>query len=137
MGAGKSHLASSIGSRLSLLVVHTDDVVTPANSSRPYEELVDYERLQTQIKKAAVLRLSVVVDGICLRNILARAGVSAAKYIYVKRMTEGGLWHDGFHLSSFEGDPGSTPGEPEQSDFMYHVEQRPHECSDYFFERIE
>jgi hypothetical protein len=137
MNSGKSYLSNAIGSSLGCHVIHIDDCVAPGDESLPYIERLSYERLKESLSSACVGSSVVLVDGICLRQILARLEVNPAQFIYVKRMAANGLWHDGFHLEDYEADEQSIMHEPEKSDLAYHSLERPHERAELVFHRPE
>jgi len=79
-----------------------------------------------------------IVEGICLRDVLSRVGIAPARFVYVKRTSSTGLWHDEFHLEDFEA--GNCKFEIEEihlSDFKYHQSKRPHEQADLIYEWVE
>jgi hypothetical protein len=137
MNSGKSFLADEIGEKLACVVIHTDNFVAPSDESLPYVERLNYDLLKLSLSKGASGSSIVLVDGICLRLILARVQVAPALFVYVKRMAPSGLWNDGFHLEDFESDDQSVNGEPERSDLRYHVIERPHERAQFVFHRVE
>lgn len=136
MGSGKTHLSNTLGTALGWQVLHTDDFVARKDTGEPYVEVLDLPILKQQIS-TAVQAGSVVVDGICLGEVMGRLGLNAAVTVYVKRMAANGLWHDGFHLDDFEADPSSVPSEPGISDCRYHLRERPHERARFEFHRVE
>jgi len=73
-----------------------------------------------------------VVDGICLRSVLGPWQHKVDKFIYVKRLSNSGQWHDEFHLEDFT--TGPIPDylrtEVRLSDFRYHERHRPHHRAD-------
>jgi hypothetical protein len=80
----------------------------------------------------------VIVEGICLRDTLARVGRSTDLSIYVKCVTSiSGLWHDGFNLEDYERDSTTAQRRPHLDDLEYHARVRPHEHSDLFLVRVE
>lgn len=80
-----------------------------------------------------------IIDGICLREVLRRLNLTVSLFVYVKRLAENGLWHDGFYLEDFEtvGTIVENREEPHRSDFTYHSAERPHEHADIIFHRVE
>lgn len=137
MSSGKSHLANQLGAVLGCHVVHTDDSVLPGDESLPYLDRLNYVSLKYSLVNAKVGSTLILVDGICLRQVLSRLQFKAAAFVYVKRMAKNGLWHDGFHLEDFEGEAQSAAEEPEKSDLSYHAKERPHERADFVFHRVE
>jgi len=138
-GSGKSKLSNDLGRDLKAAVIHTDEYVLAGDESLPYPDRIDYGRITTAITLARSTSSPIVMEGICLRNILDRLSLSADLFVYVKRVASNGLWHDGFHLEDFEAGNGIEEDckEPHRSDFAYHAAARPHEQTDLLFERIE
>jgi hypothetical protein len=138
-GSGKSKLSNDLGRDLEATVVHTDEFVVPGDESLPYPDRLDYGRLTTEITLAKSTRSLIIVEGICLRDVLERLRLSADLFVYVKRVANNGLWHDGLHLEDFEAGNGIEENreEPHRSDFTYHAAMRPHEHANLLFERIE
>ncbi len=81
----------------------------------------------------------VIFEGICLRETIRRLGTAANFMIYVKRVGENGLWHDGFHLEDYQTDVKIFENckEPNRSDFIYHLMEHPQEQANIVFNRIE
>jgi hypothetical protein len=127
-GSGKSYLADRLGRDLiESVVVHTDDYATGDDETVPYVDRIDYRRLRHAVSSASGM---VIVDGICLRPIMRRLGLTPALFVYVKCISVTGLWHDGLHLEDFADDPRNQHHEPHRSDFRYHSDERPHERAD-------
>lgn len=138
-GSGKSKVSEDLGRDLQAGVIHTDEYVAPGDESLPYPDRLDYGRLATAIVNARSTNSLLVVEGICLREVLQRLSLSADPFVYVKRVAGNGLWHDGFHLEDFEAGDSIEENnqEPHRSDFAYHAAARPHEKANLLFERIE
>ena len=138
-GSGKSYLADAIARDLNAAVIHTDEYVTGDDESLPYPDRLDCSRIATSVSSFARHASLVLIDGICLRETLRRTDLRADLFIYVKRIAENGLWHDGFHLEDYKTNNAITENqeEPHRSDFAYHVFERPHEHADVIFERVE
>ena len=137
MNSGKSHLATSIAELLAGAVVHMDDCISTGHESVAYVERLDYLKLKQLLSTAGRGASVVFVDGICLREALARIEVVPALFVYVKRMGPNGLWHDGFHLEDYEADQNAVQNEPERSDLHYHSVVRPHERAEFVLHRVE
>ena len=134
--SGKSHLADALAKNLAGVVVHTDKYVTDGQVALPYPDRLDYRGILSALNDATSRTSLTIVEGICLRETLSRASISANLFVYLKFLAQNGLWHDGLSLEDFE-NRSSPLDEPHFSDFTYHVKQRPHECADIVFERIE
>jgi len=138
-GAGKSKLSNDLGADLDAVVIQLDDYILPGDESLPYHCRIDLVRMALAIAHARSTTTLMIIEGICLRQILERLGLCAELFIYVKRVARNGLWHDGFHLADFESGVGLEENyeEPHRSDFSYHAVSRPHEKADLLFDRIE
>lgn len=138
-GSGKSYLADALAEDLNAVAVHTDGYVAGEDESLPYWDRIDHHRLAAAVGALRSQAQLTIIEGICLREILQRARLSVALFIYLKRIAENGLWHDGFHLEDFEteGEISENQEEPHRSDFSYHARERPHERADVIFERLE
>lgn len=134
--SGKTYLADALGKVVPMCVFHTDDYTTKFDELPPYPECVDIRRLLSALETRDVSRAA-IIEGICLRDVLARINITPALYVYVKRISEQGLWHDGFCLESFEACDNHDLHEIHLSDFRYHQRLRPHEQADIIFNRIE
>lgn len=88
-GSGKTYLANGIAGTLKLPVVSVDDFVEKERGN--YVEYVRYAELEAAFGDA---REGVIVEGICLLDVLDRLRVSAACLVYVKRCDSDGLWYD-------------------------------------------
>lgn len=135
MNSGKSHLAKTLAASLSCGVVHADDFIIPSERVLPYVDRIDFDQLKAALSCSINNSPLLLVEGICLRDLLARAGVFPELYVYVKRIAENGLWHDGFHLEDYEANNCSVASEPGKSDLNYHSQSRPHEKAQIVFHR--
>jgi len=137
MSSGKSTMANALASQLGGVAIHTDEYVLPEDESLPYAQRLNYGALASSVAQATCAMQVVVLEGICLREVLRLSSLSAGVFVYVKRIAANGLWHDGFHLEDFESSVEQARDEPEHSDLMYHATARPHENADFTFHRIE
>lgn len=138
-GSGKTRLADALATDVGASVVHLDQYVTGEDESLPYSDRLDYSRIQTAIDRAAADSSLLIIEGICLREVLRRSKTSVDLFVYVKRLSENALWHDGFHLEDFETEGAIVENfdEPHRSDFTYHAAERPHEHAHIVFLRVE
>jgi hypothetical protein len=136
--SGKSTLAKRLGNDIEADVVHTDSYAMKFDEPPPYIECLKIDDLALTLTKRRKSRRC-IVEGICLRDILARCDVNADFLLYVRRLSQNGLWHDALHLESFEkGDPEyGDEIEPHLSDLKYHSRARPHETANALFDRME
>lgn len=136
--SGKSTLADKLAQGIPAEVIHTDEYCTPRENPPPYIKGLDLPRLRQALQLRDITR-HCIIEGICLRDVLALCDVSAGVYVYVKRVGVNGLWYDQFHLEEHEKGEG-VPGEeqePHASDLAYHSKARPHELADLEFVRVE
>jgi len=137
-GSGKSTLAEKLTGQLPVNVCHVDNYARRYDEPPTYPECLDLVGLRNALEQRDRSRPT-VVEGICLRDVLALVGVSASIFVYVKRIGENGLWYDGFHLEEFEAERpiSGDINEPHRSDFEYHARVRPHEQARLVYERTE
>lgn len=131
-------LADNLGRDIPAQVIHTDSYCTPRGNPPPYAEGVNVARLKQAVDDRDMSK-PCVIEGICLRDVLALCGVSAAIFVYIKRVGANGLWYDQYRLEDHESRTG-VPGdeeEPHASDLAYHVKARPHEHADFKIRRFE
>jgi hypothetical protein len=90
-----------------------------------------------------------VVEGVCVREVLARLGHAPAVWIYAKLLSSVDIWHPG-RWFEFESAGQATlalfaearaQAQPidglEEELIEYHFKWRPHEVSHLIFERVE
>src|SRR5438094_1939695 len=85
-GSGKSKLSNDLARDLEAQVVHTDDNVAARDESLPYPDRLDYRRMATTIANAGSPNSLVILEGICLREIIQRLSLSPDLFVYVKRI---------------------------------------------------
>ena len=139
IGSGKSFLANTLAKDLSAVAIHTDEYVCGTDGALPYPERLTYANIIWALNSASASDSLIIVEGICLREVLRRSGVKANFFIYVKSIARNGLWHDGLHLEDFENEAETDAfrQEPRRSDWAYHAKARPHERADIMFHRVE
>ncbi|WP_374335919.1 hypothetical protein [Leeia sp.] len=163
MEAGKSTVTEALGELLGYKVFHTDNLLDTARSGS-YRNRVDVVQLR---KLLEVVNGRALIEGICLRWVLADAGITPDCYLYVKRIQkQGNRWDDGQDLEDFEAGedvyvrnalsntrgvaklmlPGGCDPDERQiqeaeafyiETLRYHRDCKPHERADFIFERIE
>ena len=136
--SGKSTLADCLGRDVEAEVIHTDSYAVKFDEPPPYLQCLKISELSVALTQRSKSRRC-IVEGICLRDVLAGCNVDADFYLYVRRLSQNGLWHDELHLESFEaGDPEyGGEIEPHLSDLKYHSRTRPHEKANAVLDRLE
>lgn len=119
--------------------VSLDCYVDPGSDSPNYLGKLKVKHLERDITKLKAKFDYIVIEGICLLEVLKVIFVSPDIRVYVKRTSEQGLWHDGFHLEDYVGDRAIKEHEKglHKCEFKYHTEMLPHENADLIFERVE
>jgi hypothetical protein len=74
-----------------------------------------------------------IVEGICLRDVMDKCGVSPEIYVYIKRVASNGIWHDGLYFDAYKVEDDLSEDEPHASDLAYHIKKLPHEKADLVF----
>lgn len=139
MGSGKSSLAMELADALDGMRVSFDCYIDPGSNSPSYLEKLKIDHLERDIANLKAKFDYVVIEGICLLQVLNAISVAPDIRIYVKRISEQGLWHDGFHLEDYVDERAIKEKEEglHKSEFEYHAELLPHKNTDLIFERIE
>jgi len=152
-GVGKSTLAITLADELDLELIEIDKYLIKNQGG--YVDYIKYPILDEILRNAQKLQKSVIIEGICLIEVLERLMVKPDILIYVKRMMPNG-WYDSYYCEPNKNPEallknikesnekahklfGSPP--PQQDDLRfsiieYHQEYKPTEKADYFFEHI-
>ena len=92
-GAGKSTLAQTIGEKLGGRVISLDEGYLDKHTGA-YRESIRYEVLQRDIERFKAEERVLVIEGICLLEVLDEVDVSPDVAIYLKRIDQHGFWVD-------------------------------------------
>ena len=124
-GVGKTTLAFDLARRMGGIRVGLDCYIDRSKQSERYVGLLRIEDLARDVAELSSRFPCVVVDGVCLLAALREAGLTPAKVIYIKRISQQGLWHDSFHLEDYAA--GSLDASwLDKSIYSYHLEYQPH-----------
>lgn len=146
MATGKSPLAQCLAADLGCGLIETDNfsikLLHPERlaedmKDRPYVNCLDLEAIADRFAAELDNHPLLVIEGICLRDTLAKIGQAADLFVYVKCVSRSSrLWHDGFHLEDYEADPTLVRG-LHRDELEYHGRTRPHDCADLVLVRFE
>ena len=137
MLSGKTTLAFELANLLSGIRMGLDSYVDPNFAATNYAEKLKIDYLAQDIKKLTKVFPFVVVDGICLLDVFERISQPINATVYIKRMSQNGVWHDGYHLEDFE-----AGGNLQETNWLakcemaYHSIRLPHEHAQYLFQRV-
>lgn len=142
MGAGKSTASQQLVQDLSAPLVSVDGYASTEAGELPYLRRLRLASLTADLAHALSDAGVVIVEGICVLDVLDAIGMRANLLVYVKRVTTHPvlpLWHDGFHLEDYERDGplSATENGLYRDEVEYHVRRRPHELADVVYERKE
>ena len=132
----QNHLANRLASDLQCGRIETDEssneLLYPerlAEDTRdtPYVDCLDFQDLSERLEAELDRHRMAIVEGICLKDTLARIDQNSDLIVYIKRISRSSaLWHDGFHLEDFE--EGQRPSRGLHRDVLEnHTRTRPHE----------
>jgi hypothetical protein len=130
--SGKTSIAKRLGRELPAMVVHTDEYCTPVGNPLSYAKSVDVSKLAQVLRNLEPLQL-VIVEGICLRDVMDKCGVNPEIYVYIKKVASNGIWHDSFYFDAYNVESNPCESEPHASDLAYHVKSMPHEEAKFIF----
>lgn len=88
-GSGKSTLASQLASELGFVHLNLDDYIE--RNQGLFVPHIKYDEVRRQIDRAEE---PVVLEGVCLLAILYKLSMQPDLFIYVKRISSHGYWHD-------------------------------------------
>ena len=86
-GAGKSTLADRLSERLGVRVVHLDSLLDMNRGA--FTPNIRYSELERELKHRPL-----IVEGVCLLEVLSRAAAEPDVLIYVKKFDAHGVWVD-------------------------------------------
>ncbi|MCY4596261.1 MAG: hypothetical protein OXC19_15860 [Bryobacterales bacterium] len=141
-GSGKTFLARQLSKALKADLISTDCHVVKQGGHWHYVDRLDLTALSNSLHQTAGTDRKVILEGICLLEVITRLGVStnSVRFVYVKRLSKNsGIWHDGFDLEDFENSDSASTGipEPHLSVFRYHRVFNPHRSADFEYQRID
>src|SRR5258708_2483742 len=113
--SGKTHLGCQLATDLPAGLIGGDDCtfkrLYPDRDlgyleGQPYLANLDLGGLSAKLTEALSNQRVVIVEAICLRDVLARIGRGIDVAVYIKRLShQSPFWHDGLTLENFETDP--------------------------------
>lgn len=138
MESGKSRFVMQLASELGGFRISFDSYLEPGSDEPHYIDKLHLKYLSEDLKKIREKFQIIVIEGICLLEVLDRIGFQLDYKLYVKRIGINGLWYDGDHLNDYmEGRAIQENGSSlHKSEFDYHAERLPHENVDYVYERF-
>ena len=133
-GSGKTSLAKLVATEPAH-AISTDAYYETGVKGQKYLDGIKLETLSEDLRKSISAYERVVVEGICLRDTLAKVGVSPNLFIYCKRISSAGIWNDDpqFH-SPISEVAKCTQGLIDCWSHEYHVESEPHLVADIVYE---
>lgn len=137
MNAGKSTLSFELAALMNGFRVGLDCYVDRDLAVADYLERLRLNHLGRDLDNLVMRFPCVVVEGVRVLDALDRLGHSLSTRVYVKRISTVGIWHDGYHLESFESGA-NPPDDWLRRDVLdYHVRRTPHLRPDVTYERTE
>ncbi|MBW8330313.1 MAG: AAA family ATPase [Thiobacillus sp.] len=139
MGSGKTKLAFELAESLGGIRISLDTYIDRDADAQDYPSKIMRDYLASDLQKLKGAFQFVVIEGICLLEVLAPISWVPDSLVYVKRISTAGLWHDGFHLEDFETNQSTVENQEglHRSEFEYHSKWRPHERATVVYERVE
>ena len=139
-GAGKSTLAKDLSCQLGYAHINLDDYLEKNRGQ--FVEYVEYDQVKGEIDKA---KKPVIIEGVCLLAVIENLSDSLDILIYVKRVSDYGMWYDKedcevdedideFIIRKKSG--GSIPALTEEI-IRYHYKYKPYEKAGIIYKRID
>ena len=141
-GVGKSTLACKIAEELSLPHIEIDTFVQEQKEG--YIKYIDYDRFGKRIAQAMISNQMIVVEGICVQQVLKKISLTPYVSVYVKVIDDYGFWKDQIRLFPPDRSADEIIDERKAKRFSlghveeiirYHYTFKPHENAKYIFER--
>jgi hypothetical protein len=131
MSSGKSPLSATLADKLNATHIELDNFFTP-----PIENYVNdlpIGDIATTLKQHN--RDSIVIEGLCLLDVLDRISLQVDVLVYIKRFSEEGIWQDGDKVEEFRKQPTSC-NEGLFGEFEYFLRRAPHTKANVIVELI-
>jgi hypothetical protein len=128
--AGKSTLVRKLAAEIRCACVHTDDFLQPGCREPAYIRCLDLKRLGARVDQEPE---PVLIEGIGLLDSLDAIGRGRDLGVYVKRMTQAGLWADDLANYSVDGQPLEGISQVDYWAVEYHLRRHPHVDPDVMF----
>ena len=91
-GSGKSTLSQNLQVLLDCTVIELDDFVEENRGG--YLDSIDLEQLQQAILKLVAEKRLIIIDGICVAEVLCAIDIQSNLRVYVKKLLFGDYWRD-------------------------------------------
>jgi len=138
MEAGKTTVAFQLAEELGGIRIGVDSYVDSDAVATKYVEMVRLKALERDLHRLRGCFPFVVLDGVCLLEVVDRVRASLDAHVYCKRLSPEGLWHDGVDLEEMDKGPAPSTEEWLRRDiFEYHRRRVPQECANAVFVRRE
>ncbi len=131
-GVGKSGLAKLIAEKISGTHVEGDRFTFMPEVPRPYQDCIRRGELDAVVTSALAMAKPIILDAVCLEEVLPSARWGRGFVIYLKRLSFNNsdpIWHAGLDLQD---EPPSD--EPRRGIFIYHRSFQPHARPDLILE---
>ncbi|MCF8083763.1 MAG: hypothetical protein K9M96_11755 [Deltaproteobacteria bacterium] len=141
-GVGKSTLAGKIAGELNLPHIEIDTFVQEQQGG--YIDHIDYDRLSESIKQAIISNQVIILEGICVQQVLKKLGLNSNAKVYVRVINNYGFWMDRIRFFPLDKSADEMIAERKakrsplghvEDIIQYHYAFQPHENTDYIFER--
>lgn len=96
-GSGKSTIARNLSSSLDIKHIELDNERYLQKQKGGYVDYINYSVLLEDLQECKEQNKSVIVEGICILEILERADINPVLHIYLKKLAVS-IWLDGKHF---------------------------------------
>ena len=133
--SGKSTAADRLAQTLGAPVIHTDEFYQQGVLGSMYQDGLRTEQLSAALATASGKSPIVIVEGLCLRETLEALGTPVRLFIYCRKLSAAGVWHQDPDFNT-DLDPGSgrTQELIDSWWFQYHDRASPFDRADFVFE---
>lgn len=133
--SGKTHLAKALTQAQSACFLSTDRYYNTGVLGERYQDELRLEEIRTDVAALRCGHQRVVVEGICLRDTLELIDVRPDVYVYCKRISPAGIWHQDPEADGLlDPESGSIQALIDWWSHEYHLRSEPHLVADVVFE---
>jgi len=142
-GVGKSTLACRIKKELGFSHLEIDTYVQKRQGG--YIDHIGYEQLSVTIKHAIAENHDIIIEGICVQQVLSQLNINSNVRVYIRVKDSYGFWMDQMRFFPPEKTADEMIAERKRKGFpfghvediiRYHYTFKPYEKADYILERL-
>lgn len=134
--SGKTYLAKQLSSLIKAPAISTDPYYRTGFKGARYTDGLRLDELMQDIKRLLRTRQSLIIEGLCLRDTLDAVSLVPDAFVYCKKLSAAGLWHDDPERQEMPpADSESVQALVDRWSLTYHLRTQAHERATFVFLR--